>query len=116
MLPRFMVTGDGHGHREFRSRHFGHRELAPGFRQLMAERLTPERLTTVAVTRHQKFRARARSARSAAPTQTKQPPFMEAVGKIRPADAMSSHPYPGAQTGSDTCERYQRLAVSGWEH
>ena len=46
------VTGDGHGHREFRSRHFGHRELAPGFRRLMAERLTPERLTTVAVTRH----------------------------------------------------------------
>ena len=47
-----LVTGDGHGHREFRSRHFGHRELAPGFRRLMAERLTPERLTTVAVTRH----------------------------------------------------------------
>ena len=47
-----MVTGDGHGHREFRSRHFGHRELAPGFRRLKAERLTPERLTTVAVTCH----------------------------------------------------------------
>ena len=47
-----MVTGDGHGHREFRSRLFGHRELAPGFRRLKAERLTPERLTTVAVTRH----------------------------------------------------------------
>ena len=47
-----MVTGDGHRHREFRSRHFGHRELAPGFRRLKAERLTPERLTTVAVTRH----------------------------------------------------------------
>ena len=30
----------------------GHRELAPGFRRLKAERLTPERLTTVAVTRH----------------------------------------------------------------
>ena len=27
-------------------------ELAPGFRRLMAERLTPERLTSVAVTRH----------------------------------------------------------------
>ena len=27
-------------------------ELAPGFRRLMAERLTPERPTTVAVTRH----------------------------------------------------------------
>jgi hypothetical protein len=26
--------------------------LAPGFRRLKAERLTPERLTTVAVTRH----------------------------------------------------------------
>ncbi len=45
-------TGDGHGHREFRGRPFGHRELAPGFRRLKAERLTPERLTTVAVTRH----------------------------------------------------------------
>ena len=47
-----MVTGDGHGHREFRSRLFGCRELAPGFRRLKAERLTPERLTTVAVTCH----------------------------------------------------------------
>jgi hypothetical protein len=49
-----MVTGDGHGHghREFRSRLFGCRELAPGFRRLKAERLTPERLTTGAVTRH----------------------------------------------------------------
>jgi hypothetical protein len=42
-----MVTGDGHGHREFRVRPFGHRELAPGIRRLKAERLTP-----VAVTRH----------------------------------------------------------------
>ena len=48
----FRVSGDGHGHREFRVRPFGHRELAPGFRRLMAERLIPERLTTVAVTRH----------------------------------------------------------------
>ena len=56
-----MVTGDGHGHREFRSRHFGHRELVPGLRRLMAERLTPERLTTVAVTRHLKFSATAMS-------------------------------------------------------
>ena len=47
-----QVTGDGHGHREFRNRPFGHRELAPGFRRLKAERLTPERLTTVAVTCH----------------------------------------------------------------
>ena len=47
-----QVTGDGHGHREFRNRPFGHRELAPGFRRLKAEGLTPERLTTVAVTRH----------------------------------------------------------------
>jgi hypothetical protein len=47
-----MVTGDGHGHQEFRNRLFGCRELAPGFRRLKAERLTPERLTTVAVTRH----------------------------------------------------------------
>ena len=46
------VAGDGHGHREFRGRPFGHRELAPGFRRLKAERLAPERLTTVAVTRH----------------------------------------------------------------
>jgi hypothetical protein len=47
-----MVTGDRHRHRVLRIRPFGHRELAPGFRRLMAERLTPERLTTVAVTRH----------------------------------------------------------------
>jgi hypothetical protein len=46
------VTGDGRGHREFRNRPFGHRELVPGFRRLKAGRLTPERLTTVAVTRH----------------------------------------------------------------
>ena len=38
------VTGDGHGHREFRRRPFGHRELAPGFRRPRAERPTPERL------------------------------------------------------------------------
>ena len=31
---------------------FGHLELAPGFRRLKAEGLTPERLTTEAVTRH----------------------------------------------------------------
>ena len=48
----FRVSGDGHGHREFRCRLFGHRELAPGFRRLMAERLTPERPTPVTVTRH----------------------------------------------------------------
>ena len=47
-----QVTGDGHGHREYRNRPFGHRELAPGFRRLKAERLAPDRLTTVAVTRH----------------------------------------------------------------
>ena len=47
-----QVTGDGHGHREFRNRTFGHRELANGFRRLKAKGLTPERLTTVAVTRH----------------------------------------------------------------
>jgi len=47
-----QVTGDGHGHREFRNRPFGHRELAPGFRRLKAEWLIPERPTTVAVTRH----------------------------------------------------------------
>ena len=46
------MSGDGHGHREFRGRPFGHRELATGFRRLKAKRLTPERLTTVAVTRH----------------------------------------------------------------
>ncbi len=33
----------------------GHRELAPGFRRLKAERLTPEWLTAVAVTRHLKL-------------------------------------------------------------
>ena len=47
-----QVSGDGHRHREFRVRPFGHRELAPGFWRLKAERLTPERPTTVAVTRH----------------------------------------------------------------
>ena len=46
------VSGDGHVRRGFRCRPFGHRELAPGFRRLKAERLIPERLTTVAVTRH----------------------------------------------------------------
>ncbi len=49
---RWRVAGDGHGHLEFRNRPFGHRELAPGFRRLKAEGLTPERLTTEAVTRH----------------------------------------------------------------
>ena len=48
----FRVSGDEHRHREFRGRPFGHRELALGFRRLKAERLAPERLTTVAVTRH----------------------------------------------------------------
>ncbi len=48
----FRVSGDGHRHRDFRVRPFGHRELAPGIRRLMAERLFPERLTPVAVTRH----------------------------------------------------------------
>jgi len=47
-----MVPGDGHGHREFRSQPFSHRELVRGFRRLKAERLNPERLTAVAVTRH----------------------------------------------------------------
>ncbi len=51
-LHRSMVSGDGHGYREFRCRPFGHRELAAGFRRLKAERLTPERPTSVAVTRH----------------------------------------------------------------
>ena len=46
------MSGDRHGHREFRCRPFGHRELAPGFRRLKAEELTPERPTTVAVNRH----------------------------------------------------------------
>ena len=57
----FRVSGDGHRHREFRCRPFGHQQLAPRLRRLMAERLTPERLTTVAVTRHLKFRATAMS-------------------------------------------------------
>ena len=48
----FQVAGDGHGNREFRQRPFGHRELAPGSRRLKAERLEPEWLTPVAVTRH----------------------------------------------------------------
>ncbi len=32
-------------------------ELAPEFRRLKAERLTPERLTTVAVTRHLRMKS-----------------------------------------------------------
>jgi hypothetical protein len=47
-----MVSGEGHGHREFSYRPFGHRELASGFRRLKAEWLIPERLIPVAVTRH----------------------------------------------------------------
>ena len=46
------MSGDSHGHREFSCRPFGHPELAPGFWRLKAERLIPERPTTVAVTRH----------------------------------------------------------------
>jgi hypothetical protein len=49
-----QVTGVGHGDREFRNRPFGHRELAPGFRRLKAERLAPERLTSEAVSCHLK--------------------------------------------------------------
>jgi hypothetical protein len=56
-----MVTGDGRGHREFRNRPFGHRELVPGFRRVKAEGLASERLTTVADTRHLKFSATAMS-------------------------------------------------------
>ena len=41
------VAGGGRRNREFRSRQFGLRGLAPGFRRLKAERLMP-----VAVTRH----------------------------------------------------------------
>jgi len=48
----FQVPGDGHGHQVFRCRPFGHRLLAPRFRRLKAERLTPKRLTAVAVTRY----------------------------------------------------------------
>jgi hypothetical protein len=47
-----VVPGDGHGHLVFRYQPFGHQVLAPGFRRLKAERLTPERPTSVAVTRH----------------------------------------------------------------
>ena len=45
--PSIRVAGGGRRNREFRSRPFGHRGLAPGFRRLKAERLMP-----VAVTRH----------------------------------------------------------------
>ncbi len=44
------MTGDGHGHRGFSCRPFGYQELALGFPRLMAERLIPERPTTVAET------------------------------------------------------------------
>ena len=53
-IGRGEETGDGHGYREFRNRPFGHRELGPGCRRLKAEELTPEGLTTVAVTRRLK--------------------------------------------------------------
>ena len=75
-----MVTGDGHGHREFRVRPFGHRELAPGIRRLKAERLTPGRLNTVAVTRHLECGIVGHK---------KKPPITEAVGSqhvTMPAD------------------------------
>jgi len=49
--------GDGYGHLPF-----GHRELAPGLQRLTAERLIPERLTAVAVTRHPKLRHRHKKA------------------------------------------------------
>jgi hypothetical protein len=52
MIGCGIYSGDGHGDREFSYRLFGHRELAPGLRRLKAERLTPEWLTPVAVTRH----------------------------------------------------------------
>ena len=52
LLRSKVVTGDGHGLREFRSRPFGHRQRVPCSRRLKAERLTPERLTAAAVTRH----------------------------------------------------------------
>ncbi len=46
------MPGDRHGRREFRRQQLGLRELAPGFRRLKAERLTPERLKPVAATCH----------------------------------------------------------------
>jgi len=52
----FRVPGDRHGRREFRRQQFGLRELAPGFRRLKAERLTPERLKPVAATCHLEMR------------------------------------------------------------
>ena len=45
-----MAGGLFRGHEDRRAR--GLEELAAGFRRLKAERLIPERLTTVAVTRH----------------------------------------------------------------
>ena len=50
------MPGDGHGRRQFRHREFGLRELAPWFRRLKAERLYPEWLKPVAVTRHLRMR------------------------------------------------------------
>ena len=51
------MSGDGNGQRELRCQPFGHQVLAPGFRRLKAERLTPEWLTPVAVTRHLEIRS-----------------------------------------------------------
>jgi hypothetical protein len=47
----YRMSGDGHGHREFRRRQFGNQELALGSGRLKSEWLTPERQASVAVTR-----------------------------------------------------------------
>ena len=59
-----MVTRGGNEDTRTRG-HEGRRELAPDIRRLKAERLTPERPTTVAVTRHLKLKPR--TARGAVP-------------------------------------------------
>ena len=57
-----MVTGDGHGHREFQVAASRESAAGPWFLRPRAERLTPEWLTTVAVTRHPKLRHRHKKA------------------------------------------------------
>ncbi len=46
------MADTGSGWREFMLRPFGNQVLAPRFRRLMAERLSPEWLIPVAVNRH----------------------------------------------------------------
>ena len=44
-------------------------------------------------------------------------PYLEAEGnRIAGRGRAARAPLGSAQTGSETCKRYKRFAVSGWEH